>query len=82
MADRYFNPFQAIDINVPVELHESFTRYCQTSGGADIDQSPNAVEPGAFDQRVHSGGTMAADIGDRFCGRSRHRVPSGISVPG
>ena len=23
MADRYFNPFQAIDINVPVEFHES-----------------------------------------------------------
>lgn len=40
MADRYFNPFQAIDINVPVELHEAFTRYCQTSGNAVIDQSP------------------------------------------
>ena len=26
MADRYYNPFQAIDINVPVELHEAFTR--------------------------------------------------------
>jgi hypothetical protein len=40
MADRYFNPFQAIDINVPVELHEAFTRYCQTGGNAVIDQSP------------------------------------------
>ncbi len=40
MADRYFNPFQAIDINVPVELHEAFTRYCQTGGSAEIDQSP------------------------------------------
>lgn len=40
MADRYFNPFQAIDINVPVEFHEAFTRYCQTGGGAIIDQSP------------------------------------------
>lgn len=40
MADRYFNPFQAIDINVPVEFHEAFTRYCQTSGNAIIDQSP------------------------------------------
>ena len=40
MADKYFNPFQAIDINVPVEFHEAFTRYCQTSGGAIIDQSP------------------------------------------
>jgi hypothetical protein len=40
MADRYFNPFQAIDINVPVEFHEAFTRYCQTSGNAVIDQSP------------------------------------------
>lgn len=40
MADKYFNPFQAIDLNVPVELHEAFTRYCQTSGNAVIDQSP------------------------------------------
>jgi len=40
MADRYFNPFQAIDINVPVEFHEAFTRYCQRSAGAIIDQSP------------------------------------------
>ena len=40
MADRYFNPFQAIDINVPVEFHETFTRYCQRSAEAVIDQSP------------------------------------------
>ena len=40
MADRYFNPFQAIDINVPVEFHESFTRYCQRSADPIIDQSP------------------------------------------
>ena len=40
MADRYFNPFQAIDINVPVEFHEAFTRYCQRSADSVIDQSP------------------------------------------
>ena len=40
MAERYFNPFQAIDINVPVEFHEAFTRYCQRSADAVIDQSP------------------------------------------
>ncbi len=40
MADRYFNPFQAIDINVPEEFHEAFTRYCQRSADAIIDQSP------------------------------------------
>ncbi|MCY4428485.1 MAG: hypothetical protein OXC05_15850 [Halieaceae bacterium] len=40
MADRYFNPFQAIDITVPVEYHEAFTRYCQSGGTAIIDQSP------------------------------------------
>ncbi len=41
MADRYFNPFQAIDINVPVEFHEeAFTHYCQRSANADIDKSP------------------------------------------
>jgi hypothetical protein len=40
MAERDFNPFQAIDINVPVEFHDAFTRYCQTGGNAIIDQSP------------------------------------------
>lgn len=40
MADRYFNPFQAIDINVPIEFHEAFERYCQRSANAIIDQSP------------------------------------------
>ena len=40
MADRYFNPFQAIDVNIPVEFHEAFTRYCQTGGNAVLDQSP------------------------------------------
>lgn len=40
MAERYFNPFQTIDINVPVEFHETFTRYCQRSADAVIDQSP------------------------------------------
>ena len=40
MMDRYFNPFQAIDINVPVEFHEAFSRYSQTGGNVVIDQSP------------------------------------------
>lgn len=40
MADRYYNPFQAIDINVPVKFHEMFTRFCQRSTDAIIDQSP------------------------------------------
>lgn len=40
MAERYFNPFQAIDISVPVEFHEAFTRYCQRSADAVVDQSP------------------------------------------
>lgn len=40
MADRYFNPFQAIDISVPADQHESFTRYCQTGGNSVLDQSP------------------------------------------
>ena len=37
MADRYFNPFQGIDVNVPVEFHDEFTRYCRSGV---IDQSP------------------------------------------
>ncbi|TAK44082.1 MAG: hypothetical protein EPO27_13385 [Betaproteobacteria bacterium] len=40
MVDRYFNPFQAIDIHVPVEFHEAVSRYSQTGGNAVIDQSP------------------------------------------
>jgi hypothetical protein len=40
MADRYYNPFQGIDITVPVEFREAFQRYCQTAGRAVIDQSP------------------------------------------
>ena len=41
MVDRYFNPFGSIDINVPVEFHDAFTRYChQRSAGAVIDYSP------------------------------------------
>ena len=40
MADRYFNPFQAIDINVPAEFHEAFTRYSQSGGNTSIDESP------------------------------------------
>lgn len=40
MADRYFNPFQGIDVNVPVEFHEAFERYCQRRADAVIDQSP------------------------------------------
>ncbi len=38
--DRYFNPFQAIDIYVPIEFHEAFTRYCQRSADAIIDRCP------------------------------------------
>ena len=40
MADRYFNPFGSIDINVPVDFHDDFTRYCKRSAGAVIDYSP------------------------------------------
>ncbi len=40
MAYGYSNPFQTIDINVPVEFHEAFTRYSQRSADARIDQSP------------------------------------------
>ena len=40
MADRYHNPFQGIDISVPVEFHEDMTRYSQREGKAVIDQSP------------------------------------------
>lgn len=40
MADRYYNPFQGIDVSVPVEFRDAFQRYCQTAGRAVIDQSP------------------------------------------
>ena len=38
--EKYFNPFQAIDIEVPEQFHEAFIRYCQRSAGASIDHSP------------------------------------------
>jgi len=40
MADRYSNPFQGIDISIPVEYHDSVTRYTQRESGAIVDQSP------------------------------------------
>lgn len=40
MADRYYNPFQGIDISVPVEFRDAFQRYCQTAGRAVLDQCP------------------------------------------
>lgn len=40
MADRYFNPFTAIDIFVPVEFHDAFSRYCQRNADTVTDQSP------------------------------------------
>lgn len=40
MADRYFNPFQGIDVSVPVELHAEIARHSQHEGRAVIDQSP------------------------------------------
>ncbi|HZR18715.1 MAG TPA: hypothetical protein VFE51_15595 [Verrucomicrobiae bacterium] len=40
MPDRYYNPFQGIDITVPIEFRDSFQKYCQTAGRAVLDQSP------------------------------------------
>ena len=40
MAERYFNPFQNLEINVPVEFHETFKRYCRQEKNVGIDQSP------------------------------------------
>ena len=40
MAGRYSNPFQAIDISVPIEYHEAFERYSQRSANAKADDSP------------------------------------------
>lgn len=40
MAERYFNPFQNVDVTVPVEYHDAFSRYTQRASDALIDQSP------------------------------------------
>jgi hypothetical protein len=40
MPDRYFNPFQSVDISVPVEFHDDLVRYSQREGRAIIDNSP------------------------------------------
>ena len=42
VVDRYFNPFQSTDINVPVGQHGEFVRYCQgTSDSSSIDDKPS-----------------------------------------
>jgi hypothetical protein len=40
MAERYYNPFQGMDISVPEEFRDTFARYCRTGGRSSIDQSP------------------------------------------
>lgn len=40
MAERYYNPFQGMDINVPEEYRETFARYCRTGGRSNINDSP------------------------------------------
>lgn len=40
MAERYYNPFQGMDINVPEEYRETFARYCRTGGRSNINNSP------------------------------------------
>lgn len=40
MAERYYNPFQGMDISVPIEFRDTFSRYCRTGGQAKIDETP------------------------------------------
>lgn len=40
MAERYYNPFQGIDISVPDEYRDTFARYCRTGGRSNINDSP------------------------------------------
>lgn len=40
MQDKYYNPFQAIDIFVPSQYHEDVTRFSQREANAIVDQSP------------------------------------------
>ncbi len=40
MAERYYNPFQGMDLSVPEEYRDTFARYCRTKGGSNVDDSP------------------------------------------
>ena len=40
MAERYYNPFQGMDVSVPEEFRDTFARYCRTGGRSNIDDSP------------------------------------------
>lgn len=40
MAERYYNPFQGMDISVPVEFRDTFSQYCRKGGRGNIDHSP------------------------------------------
>jgi hypothetical protein len=40
MAERYYNPFQGMDVSVPEAYRETFARYCRTGGRSNINDSP------------------------------------------
>ena len=40
MAERYYNPFQGMDISVPEEYRDTFAQYCRTGGRSNINDSP------------------------------------------
>ena len=40
MADRYSNPFQALDVVVPSDCHEEVSRYSQRESGSVPDRNP------------------------------------------
>ena len=40
MAERYYNPFQGMDVSVPEEFRDTFGRYCRTGGRSSINDSP------------------------------------------
>jgi len=40
MVERYYNPFQAIEVLIPKDHHPDFERYCQKSGRGSEKESP------------------------------------------
>ena len=39
MSERYFNPFQGIDVNIPVDFHDDVARFSQREGKPISDHS-------------------------------------------
>ena len=63
MAERYYNPFQGMDLSVPDEFRDTFGRYCMTGGRASISDGDLEVAQEMVDERAKNVNLRRAQIG-------------------